>query len=130
MMNTLPARLDKFRVGAFVGASTALWGLWLLNPWVTSFARFPSLAHMARMATEEAWGTYFALAGLTLLLGIAADQKLLHYLGALAVFAGRSFLLIFVGLQTGWAANGVPDYAVWASMALLCLLRVYRHGRV
>ena len=125
----LVARFNRYPVGAFVALSTALFGLAMLNPYVQTFALFPTYALMARYAPENVWGLGFFSAGVLMLLGILGGLRRVHYAGALSVVGARLFMLTFVGLQTEWKANSIPDFSIWAAMALFCLVHAYRDAR-
>lgn len=47
----------------FMAALTYLWGLWLLNPWVDTFATGRGYDAMKHIASETVWGTLFLIMG-------------------------------------------------------------------
>jgi hypothetical protein len=76
---------------------------------------------MGRYAPENVWGIYFVLAGLTLFIGAWLKNRYFVFAGALMVMVGRLFIMTLVGIYTKWASQGVPDHAIWAIMALVCI---------
>lgn len=102
-----------------------LWGVWLLNPFVDSFVRFTnSYAEMAKHASENAWGAGAFLIGLTGIIGILKDNKHMRRAGMLGALTFRTFTLIFIGLQTHFSTSGIPDFSLWALMALMAYVRI------
>ena len=113
-------------IGTFAGTSLSLVGIWLLNPWVDSFTRFQSLATLARFAPEELWGSLFLVSGTTLFVGAFFRHRKTLFVGASLALLCRLFLLVLTGIQNNWASNGVPDFVIWASMSIYCMIRSLR----
>ena len=62
---TLLRRLDAPTTMFFYGLYTLLWGLWLLNPWVSSFSpdASPVFYRLSLVGHEEYWGLLAVLIG-------------------------------------------------------------------
>lgn len=114
----------KRPVSFFSALAAVLWGSWLLNPFLDSFALYArNFEQMNRIASEEAWGAFLVLAGTTLWLGMWRRSKWLRRLGAMGILIIRIFTLVLSGIQNNWSNSGLADFAVWVLMALYCLIR-------
>lgn len=61
-----------------LGAYTALWGLWLVNPFWTVFSQAGLYSQMAAIMPEWCWGSIAIVAGIGMVLGAlkgSADTK-------------------------------------------------------
>jgi hypothetical protein len=111
-------------------AGVFLWGIWLLNPFVETFARWSfSYVAMARWASENAWGSGAVLIGLTSFAGMALHKKPLRYAGTLGTLAFRAFTFILIGLQTNFSAQGIPDFFLWTLITLIAFYRIDNDAR-
>ena len=106
---------------AFLEFSTALaalgFGLWLLNPFVNLFATFPAYAYLARVASENLWGSLFFGAGILQLIGVSFKKTAVLLTGATAILFLRTFLFFGVGISTKFSAAGTPDFFTWAALS-------------
>lgn len=112
----------------FTGLSTCAWGIWLLAPG-DAFALSRGLALLGNYAPENVWGAYFASVGALLLVGALLGRKWPAVIGAFLVMWGRLFLALLAAQSTGWGASSIPDYTVWALMALISTIRALGYGR-
>lgn len=111
------------------GLSTMLWGLWLLwPPFGNSFALTRSLSLLTGYANENPWGVAFTLAGALLFFGALSGRKWITMLGALLVMWGRLFLVVLAISATGGSASSIPDFSVWALLALISMMRAWSYG--
>ena len=101
-----------------------LWGTWLLNPFVLSFQQYGVYGIMARYAREEIWGTLAVTAGLIVIVGLHIHNKLARRVGLIGVVFFRAFSFAFIGLQTQFTSNGVPDFFLWMCLAMYAYWKV------
>ena len=106
---------------AFIEFATALaalgFGLWLLNPFVNLFAKFPAYAFLARVADENIWGGLFLGAGVLQLIGVSFKKTAVLLTGATAILFLRTFLFFGVGFSTKFSVAGIPDFFIWAVLS-------------
>jgi uncharacterized membrane protein YkgB len=100
------------------------WGLWLLNPFVDTFAVNRNYAEMARHATENEWGIWAVVIGIVAFVGLRWKKKLLRQGAMLGALTFRTFNFLFIGLQTHFTVNGVPDFFLWMAIALLAYCEI------
>lgn len=120
-------RFFQHRFEFVTALGVLLWGAWLLNPFVDTFVRYVNVyAEMSKHATENQWGAGALVIGITGLFGLLRDNKHMRRASMLGALAFRAFTLMFVGLQTNFTANGVPDILLWTSIAMTAYIRIDR----
>lgn len=101
-----------------------LWGVWLLNPLVLSFQQYSVYGIMARYAREEIWGTLAVTAGLIIIVGLHIHSNLARRVGLIGVIFFRAFSFVFIGIQTEFSSNGIPDFFLWTVLAIYAYWKV------
>jgi hypothetical protein len=88
-----------------LGIYTVLWGLWVVNPFWSVFARAPLYTVMAQLAPEWAWGCFALFCGGLMIYGAAKRS-----FGALTRGAGfvgmHWFLICLCYFLSDWQSTG------------------------
>ena len=109
-------------IDVFCAASLINLGILLLLP-ISTYARFTTYITMAGIASEEAWGTVFLVAGAAWLGGMVLRRGRLAMIGMLGSFALRLTQSLLVGEATQFEAPGTWDFLWWAISCGWCYFR-------
>lgn len=109
----------------FVSALALVWGLFLVNPYVNTFAVGVGWRAMAELAPEWAWGLGALLTGAAGILGLGNDLRRVRryaaFLHAVAWAFISTMMVTSNALGTGWVTYGMV-----AAGSLIVFLRLGR----
>ncbi len=121
-LSLIVRRYDYPPVELLLGVLTAVWGSWLLLP-MPSFGATPVYRLMSGLASEEAWGLYFAAAGGASIIALAKRWRRRRLWLNRALTGGWAFVAIGAGLGS-WQSTAMPVDVV------LCAACVWVQGRM
>lgn len=114
-----------------LGVYTIIWGLWVINPIWSVFARAPLYAVMASLAPEYVWGAFALLCGSAMVFGATRRSFRALTNGAIAVWF--HWLLIGVCYFLGdWQSTGgitAIMLAVYAGFVYLNIRVNYKESK-
>jgi hypothetical protein len=88
-----------------LGVYTVLWGLWVVNPFWSVFARAPLYSVMASLAPEWAWGCFALFCGGMMIYGATNRSFRALTNGAIAVW-GHWFIISVCYFFGDWQSTG------------------------
>jgi hypothetical protein len=89
------------------------WGIWLLNPWINSFASSAIYRGMSHIAPEWAWGTFVGLVGLYQTLVLFTNRYKLRASAALLSMFTLFTMSLLVGFGN-FSSTAMISYLVIA----------------